>query len=290
MVNSDWSWLRSDGQLDGETEFRIAQDFSSVLARARRFNTPSRTKSGGPSKRRTHHFNIDCYWFQMAYKLLAPLRKIARPAGMKTAVICPPSLKLSYAPHPLLTWRCAIATGKSGVVAQPRSVAPAMAAGGVQSFALGRLSQPPALPDSPEFVQVVPSVGVKEISTRGAGIVTAVEPPPPLPPLMVMPTEADVVGEQSPVDDVPIAESVPLDEPYLMTRVGFALSTVRLPLTTVNPDGRLYVTESKVDPPGFVIVNESPSAPVNVGPVCPTKNALVSPRHCKCVALGEAAA
>ena len=44
------------------------------------------------------------------------------------------------------------------------------------------MSQLPPDPDSLEFEQVVPSVGVNEISTAGAGGVTSSEPPPPPPP------------------------------------------------------------------------------------------------------------
>jgi len=40
----------------------------------------------------------------------------------------------------------------------------------------------PPVPDSEEFVQLVPSVGFKASSNVDAGAAASLEPPPPLPP------------------------------------------------------------------------------------------------------------
>jgi len=78
--------------------------------------------------------------------------------------MCPVSSKVSYAPHPLSTWRLAMSIGKLGVVAQPSRVAPFLVSGAVQSLAPGSVTQVPPVPDCDEFEQIVPSSGVNDNS------------------------------------------------------------------------------------------------------------------------------
>ncbi len=113
---------------------------------------------------------------------------VAPPAGMNTAVICPESLKISYAPQPLSTCRWAMATGKSGVVDQPRRRALGWVAGGVQLSAAGSVTHEPPVVVSALVLQEVPSVGFSASSkVSGTADSELDEPPPPLETLNAWP-------------------------------------------------------------------------------------------------------